>query len=213
MTDLNSEISGIKKTEPNEIKWLQDPYIGMVQIKDLRISEDVKKGDGKPYTGKPFFQFLIATKEGERTWIIFWREVDGEDEKNLTKREKLKSFLENAKADEKLEGMEYLKSVINQKLQMCLKKKDEIITNKAGIPEIRSNIFYSYSAPATEQLTADISKMYYRLSDEDRAKFEKMCAEYESQTGTSVEDASKGAIEESKGEDFEAEEGQEETEF
>lgn len=201
MTDLNNEISGIKKTEPEELQWLNEPYRGMVQIKDIQLSENVKKGDGKAYSGKPFFKFLLKTPEKEQVWIIFWREIPGDDdEKNRKKRDRLKKFLDNAKADESKEGLEYLQSTIGKKLQVCIKKKDEFITNKQGIPEIRSNVFYSYSVSATENIGEDNGKQYYRLSDEDRNKFNSACAAYENQTGKSIQQ--EGALDEAKGEDF-----------
>ena len=74
------------------------------------------------------------------------------------------------------------------------------MTNKHGIPEIRSSVFYSYSVPATENIGEDNGKQYYRLSDEDKALFNSACAAYEKQTGDTI--SQQDSISKAKGEDF-----------
>ena len=135
MSNINDEINDLKNTVPEETKWLSEPYVGMVQVKDVMFSDDLKVGANKtPYTGSPFFKFLIATRDGERVWLTFWRSVPGGDEsKNQAKKEKIKTFLDNAEADTSKEGRDFLKSIIGNKLQMVIKKTESWATNKNGI--------------------------------------------------------------------------------
>jgi hypothetical protein len=205
MNNINDEINDLKNTVPEETKWLSEPYVGMVQVKDVMFSDDLKVGANKtPYTGSPFFKFLIATRDGERVWLTFWRSVPGGDEaKNQAKKEKIKTFLDNAEADTSKEGRDFLKSIIGNKLQMVIKKTESWATNKNGIPQIFTQHFYSYSKKKDENLEQDASNLYYRMSEADLEAFHKACEEFTAKSGKTPEEALGNAINQSAGKDFE----------
>src|SRR5690348_1320417 len=125
---LTEELEGVKGA--SSTTWLNEPYIGLVQVKEVTLSENVQG-----YTGSPYFKFLIKTADGRQIHIRFWREIEGGDQsKNDSKKSKLKNFLEHCEADTTKKGLEYLQSAIGKKLNMVLKKREYVLAATADKP-------------------------------------------------------------------------------
>lgn len=182
---LINELNVIKGATPPDSKWLKEPFVGLIKIVDIKISEKEKKKDGTLYTGLPYFKFMILTKTREQSSIIFWREVEGADaKKNEDKRNKLKKFLDNAGADTTKTGLDYLNSVIGKKLKAVLKTQDEFSTSSTGVPQVLKKITYSYSCKETEELEGvNISQLHIPLSEKDQAAYNSAIAVYEQAMG------------------------------
>lgn len=171
---LIEEMEGVKGA--SSITWLNEPYVGLVQVKEIKLSEEAQG-----YTGSPYFRFLIRTADGRQSNITFWREIAGDDpKKNETKKGKLKSFLENCEADATKKGMEYLKSAIGKKLNMVLKKREFVLKASGDKPpRIDTDIIYSFSAKRAEPIEIqNLSQLHIHLSEEDRKKFQAECDAY-----------------------------------
>lgn len=186
---LKSEVGAIKGTVAPEVKWLKDPFVGKIEIKDFILSENEKgKGGQGPYTGSPFFKYKIRTQSKEDAFIVFWRVTDQDDEKKAAgKREKLKKFLDNAGADPAIEDpIAYLKSVIGKKLHAVMKIQEEFVTDQ-GVPRIATRLVYSYSDKLDKPIViTDISKLIIKLSPADQKAFDEAVAQYEASAGQSA---------------------------
>lgn len=189
--ELKAEVGAIKDTVAPEVKWLKDPFVGKIEIKDFILSENEKgKGGQGSYTGSPFFKYKIRTQSKEDAFIVFWRVTDQDDEKKAAgKREKLKKFLDNAGADPAIEDpIAYLKSVIGKKLHAVMKIQEEFVTDQ-GVPRIATRLVYSYSDKLSNPITiSDISKLIIKLSPADQKAFDDAVAAYEAQAGHKVPD-------------------------
>jgi len=197
---LENELNSVKDTKTD--KWLVEPYVGMIQIKKVEISEKVTKKDGTPYTGSPFFKFYFATEFGERSSITFWREVEGGDPtKNENKKAKLKKFLDNCKADDSLQGLAYLESCVSKKLHVLIKRVESWDSKDNGVPRIKSNLVYWFSSDTP--IETDLSELIIRLSDQDKKAFEAACVKFNESHGV---EESKGALNQAKATDFDNQE-------
>jgi hypothetical protein len=195
--NINNEIQSLKSTVAPVIDWLKEPYIGLVQVKELKLSENVAN-----YTGKPFFKFLLKTSDGRQANIIFWREIFGDDaKKNEEKRNKLKKFIDNCEPDDTKDGLEWISSVIGKKLNVVLKKREYVITGAPGKPpRIDTDIVYSYSAKREEVIEIqNLSQLHINLSDADRKAFDEACKAF---NDAEPVEQKKDALDEAKGAAF-----------
>jgi hypothetical protein len=208
--DLNKEIDQIKGTEVPETKWLKEAYVGTIKIKSLIVSEEHKGADGKAYTGKPFFKFMIITRSKEDASIVFWRTTKEDTPEVARKKiEKIKKFLDNCGADNTKTGIEFLKSAIGKYVEVVMKLQEEWFTDKNdGSPRIRTKVIYSYSQKYKEPIIVnDVSQLIIKLDDKKQAEYNAAVAEYERQSGkqapieTVKTEASPENVTETSGED------------
>jgi hypothetical protein len=208
--DLNKEIDQIKGTEVPETKWLKEAYVGTIQVKSLIVSEEHKGADGKAYTGKPFFKFMVRTRNKEDASIVFWRTTKEDTPEVATKKiEKIKKFLDNCGADSTKTGIEFLKSVVGKFVEVVMKLQEEWFTDKNdGSPRIRTKVIYSYSQKYKEPIIVnDVSQLIIKLDDKKQAEYNAAVAEYERQSGkqapieTVKTEASPENVTETSGED------------
>lgn len=161
--------------------WLKTPYVGLVTIKSISYSEDVKNKKGEPYTGTPFFKYLVETDEGEKrkTEIVFWRPKQADDAKKADgKLYKIKKFYDNCEVPSELKGEVWLEAIIGKQCNMVLQIQEKVL-ELAKPPKIIANPNYWFSSNKEQPIDGmTMDKLTKRISEEEMKAFHKLCDDY-----------------------------------
>jgi len=178
--NLGGITDSIKGAAPTESQWLKEPYVGRIEIKSIVYSEDIVN-NGVPYTGKPYFKYLIETKgldENKKTEIYFWRPASGEDEtKSNNKLLKIKRFYDSCQVDQNLKDEKYLEAIVGKECNAVIQMQERALL-QAKPPKLVNNASFWFSKPVDEAIDVTADKLYNRLSDAELAAFHKAADAY-----------------------------------
>ena len=173
---------GLVKDYDNSSKFINEPGVYIVKIKSFLLSESKKD-----YKGNPFVEFAVETEDAKTCNITFYR-LTGKESDNARefKLKRLKEFLSNANADDKLKGNEYLNSVIGNKVKGLFKKSEYIGKDKNNFnkPVIKEIVEYSFCSKPEDTIKGVQSYFHTPLKPAEMEKFNLRLAEWESENKT-----------------------------
>lgn len=186
--DINKELELVKDFD-NSSKFINEPGVFIVKIKSYLLSES-----RKDYKGNPYIEFAVETEDQKTSNVTFYLLTGKESDKAREfKLKRLKEFLSNANADDKLKGDEYLNSIIGSKIKALFKKSEYIGKDKNNFnkPVIKEIIEYSFSSKPEETIKGVQSYFHTPLRPSDMEKFNLRLAEWESEYKQSATAATK----------------------
>jgi hypothetical protein len=172
--DFGNITDAIQGAQGGQTSWLREPYVGRVEIKKIKYSEDAVK-NGKPYTGTPYFKYLVITKpasgESYMTEILLWRPSKNDtEEKANNKLAKIKGLYDSCGIDSKLSGQEYLEAILGKECNMVIQMQEKALLQSKP-PKIINNPTYWFSKPVDEFIEITQDKLFWRLSEAEHKKF------------------------------------------
>ena len=161
----------LNETKIENASTPKSDYLGAgahtVEIRKFKTSYEVPGYQGTPYT-----EFMVGNDEGIA--FLKFSGVDSHTSEAAAKvrTEIFKSFLISAGATTFQDPHMACNSVINNKIEVCLAKREYWTTDKdTNIPQIKSRVEYKFANPSGKKITFKDS--YNKpMSAEDRARYE-----------------------------------------
>tara|TARA_Y100001938_G_scaffold144345_1_gene218739 strand:- start:1565 stop:2113 length:549 start_codon:yes stop_codon:yes gene_type:complete len=161
----------LNETKIENASTPKSDYLGAgahtVEIRKFKTSDEVPGYQGTPYT-----EFMVGNDEGIA--FLKFSGVDSHTSEAAAKvrTEIFKSFLISAGATTFQDPHMACNTVINNKIEVCLAKREYWTTDKdTNIPQIKSRVEYKFANPAGKKITFKDS--YNKpMSAEDRARYE-----------------------------------------
>tara|TARA_R110002020_G_scaffold2532_3_gene12149 strand:- start:6200 stop:6775 length:576 start_codon:yes stop_codon:yes gene_type:complete len=170
--DFNEEFNYKKQS-----KYIDKPGVYDIYIRTYSLSEE-----NDSYTGSPFIEFLIESKEGKTSKVRLYRATSSDnDYVRKLKTDRIKEFIADSGANTNLKGKDLLADMVDKKVKILMRTREYVGQDEDGKPIVKTVLEYAYSrAEGKEFKNLNETMMHKELTPKMKETYESKLKEHNS---------------------------------